>query len=152
MDALIIVPGRFLLSLAHLRARLGRDWLFQANPPRLEEARPCAALSCCSSAMSSWCWWYWCARSRSWRSQGSGRARQGGVPRMADSFQCHTYLHAPGSVPQTSVCPHLDGSVAQLLRQLQHPRVVGNGLIEVPLRVVRAAQVAVGPRLLPPIL
>lgn len=75
-----------------------------------------------------------------------------GFPRVSDSFQCGTYLHAPGGVPQTSVRPHLDGSVAQLLRQLQHPRVVGNGLIEVPLRVVRAAQVAVRPRLLAPIL
>lgn len=71
---------------------------------------------------------------------------------MADSFRCHTYLHAAGSVPQTSVRPHLDGSVSQFLRQLQHPRVVGNRLIEVPLRVVRAAQVAVSPRLLAPIL
>lgn len=53
---------------------------------------------------------------------------------------------------QTGVRPHLDGSVAHLLRQLQHPRVVGNGLVEVPLRVVRAAQVAVSPRLLSPIL
>lgn len=64
----------------------------------------------------------------------------------------HTYLHAAGSVPQTSVRPHLDGFVAHLLRQLQHPRVVGNGLVEVPLGVVRAAQVAVRPRLLSPVL
>lgn len=72
--------------------------------------------------------------------------------RMLDSFKCHTYLHAPGSVPQASIRPHLDGSVALLLRQLQHARMVGNGLVKVPLRVVGAAQVAVRPRLLAPIL
>lgn len=62
-----------------------------------------------------------------------------------------THLHASGSVAQTGVGPHLDGSVALLLRQLQHPCVVRYGLVEVPLRVERAAQVAVGPRLLAPV-
>lgn len=61
-------------------------------------------------------------------------------------------LHAPGGVAQAGVRPHLDGSVAQLLGQLQDSRVVRDGLVEVPLGVVGAAQVAVGPRLLPPVL
>lgn len=34
--------------------------------PRLEEARPLAPESCSSSAISSWCWWYRSAPSRSW--------------------------------------------------------------------------------------
>lgn len=49
---------------------------------------------------------------------------------------------------QPGVRPHLDGSVALLLSQLQHPRVIRYRLVEVPLRVVGAAQVAVRPRLL----
>lgn len=60
----------------------------------------------------------------------------------------HTDLHAPRGVPQAGVRPHLDGPVGQLLPQLQHSAVVGHGLVEVPLRVVGAAQVAVRPRLL----
>lgn len=49
---------------------------------------------------------------------------------------------------QAGVRPHLDGSVALLLRQLQHARVVRHSLVEVPLGVVGAAQVAVCPGLL----
>lgn len=59
-----------------------------------------------------------------------------------------TDLHAAGGVAQPGVRPHLDGSVALLLSQLQHPRVIRYRLVEVPLRVVGAAQVAVRPRLL----
>lgn len=62
-----------------------------------------------------------------------------------------SHLHAAGSVAQASVRPHLDGSVALLLRQLQHTRVVGHGLVKVPLGVVGAAQVAVGSGLLAPV-
>lgn len=66
--------------------------------------------------------------------------------------QIQTDLHAPGGVPQTCVRPHLDGSVVQLLRQLQHLRVVGYGLVELPLRMVGTAQVAVRSGLLTPVL
>lgn len=64
----------------------------------------------------------------------------------------YTNLHASGSVTQTSICPHLDRSVALLLCQLQHSCMVRYGLVEVPLRVVGTAQVAVGSRLLTPVL
>lgn len=64
----------------------------------------------------------------------------------------YTNLHASGSVPQSSICPHLDGSVALLLCQLQYSCMVRYGLIEVPLRVVGAAQVAVCPCLFTPVL
>lgn len=37
----------------------------ELNLPRLEEARPWAARSCSSWAISSWCWWYCRALSRS---------------------------------------------------------------------------------------
>lgn len=52
---------------------------------------------------------------------------------------------------QAGVRPHLDGSVALLLRQLQHTRMVGHSLVEVPLGVVGAAQVAVRSGLLAPV-
>lgn len=52
---------------------------------------------------------------------------------------------------QASVRPHLDGSVALLLRQLQHTSVVRHSLVKVPLGVVGAAQVAVGSSLLAPV-
>ena len=52
---------------------------------------------------------------------------------------------------QPGVGPHLEGPLLQLPGQLQHAGVVGHGLVEVPLGVVGAAQVAVRPGLLPPV-
>lgn len=63
-----------------------------------------------------------------------------------------TNLHASGSVPQTSICSHFDGSVCQLLCQLQDSCMVGYGLVKVPLRVVGTAQIAVRSRLLTTVL
>lgn len=55
----------------------------------------------------------------------------------------YTNLHAAGRVAQTGICSHLDGSVFNVLCQIKHSRVEGDGLIKVTLSVVRTAQVAV---------
>lgn len=123
-----------------------------SNLPRLEEALPCAALSCRSWAISSWFWWYWRALSRSW-----GSVKQNDyilittwfineylVLQLTTPFRSfYTNLHASGGVPETSICPHLNCSVSELLGQLQNSRMVRYGLVKVPLGVVSTAQVAV---------
>lgn len=75
--------------------------MFEKNLPRLEDARPWAALSCTSWAISSWCWWYWRALSRSWRSQDKSMLGC----HIVNSTECDvviylTPLHRPACIGQ----------------------------------------------------
>lgn len=58
-------------------------------------------------------------------------------------------LHAAGSVTEPGIRSHLNRLLLQLLGQLQDVVVIRHGLVKVAVIVIGAAQVAVGPGLLP---